>query len=236
MKPDRAAGVADHRSIKITNSVPGAAAVLRGALVAAALALSACTTTVPRDAPIQAETASDSSPGLSEQERWALHRNAVAAEDSWIARGKVAYRLPGDGGSANLFWRQNGGQSELRLSGPLGAGSTEIRNDGALISVRRDGIERRYPADAAPWLPDGQLLPIPVASLRYWLRGVPDPGAAEAAVDLGDGLAASLTQSAWTVRIEAYDRAQAPPLPSRLRIEAPDAALVLRVLIRDWER
>ncbi len=164
-----------------------------------------------------------------------MHRSAVAAEDSWIARGKVAYRLPGDGGSANLLWRQKGTQSELRLSGPLGAGSTEIRNDGALISVRRDGIERRYPADAAPWLPDGHLLPIPVSSLRYWLRGVPDPDAAEAAVDLGDGLAASLTQSAWTVRIEAYDLERIPPLPSRLRIEAPNDALVLRVLIRDWE-
>ncbi|MEO1082541.1 MAG: lipoprotein insertase outer membrane protein LolB [Pseudomonadota bacterium] len=225
----------NHHGIENATIVSVATAMLRSAAVALVFILSACTATTPIEPPVRVDPGSAATSVLSPQERWALHRSAVAAEDSWIARGKVAYRLPGDGGSANLLWRQDGGQSELRLSGPLGAGSTEIRNDGALISVRRDGIERRYPADAAPWLPDGQLLPIPVASLRYWLRGVPDPDAAEAAVDFGDGLAASLTQSAWTVRFEAYHQERVPPLPSRLRIEAPDAALVLRVLIRDWE-
>jgi outer membrane lipoprotein LolB len=171
---------------------------------------------------------------LSEAERWRRHVAAVSAADNWEARGKVAYRLPDDGGSASLIWRQLGASANVRVAGPLGVGSTEIRNAGSLIGVRRDGIERLYPADAAPWLPDGSLLPIPVDALRFWLRGLPDPEAENAELIREDALASELRQGGWIVRYEAFDEGLDHPLPSRLQIEAPDVGLSLRVLIRDW--
>jgi len=214
------------------------------ALLAASLALGACSAPGPeRKPPVRVVVGGDAPAGGADRagsatpdiDLWSAHRAAVMALDSWDARGKVAYRLPGESGSASLLWRQRGERSEVRLSGPLGAGSTVLRNDGALIRVRRDGIERRYPADAAPWLPDGQLLPVPVNSLRYWVRGVPDPVAGEAEVLSDGGLAVRLAQAGWVIHIESYDGAS-PPLPSRLRIEAPSADLELRMLIREWDR
>jgi outer membrane lipoprotein LolB len=201
--------------------------------IAALCIVSACSTTAPAP-PREVET---QAPGeaISEAERWRRHVAALSAADNWEARGKVAYRLPGDGGSASLIWHQAGAASTVRVSGPLGVGSTEIRNAGALIGVRRDGIERLYPADAAPWLPDGSLLPIPVEALRYWLRGLPDPTAASSELERENALASELRQAGWIVRFEAFDRGLAHPLPTRLRIEAPEAGLVLRVLIRDWQ-
>jgi outer membrane lipoprotein LolB len=199
-----------------------------------ALILSGCTT-LPEESPPAPDAAVDVAPTPSEAERWATHREAVLAMADWEARGKVAYRLPEDSGSANLTWQQQGEDSELRLSGPLGAGATTIRNDGPLIRVARDGIERLYPADAAPWLPGGDLLPIPVEAIRHWIRGVPDPGLPVDTLTLQNARAATLAQGGWLIWFDAYDESVQPPLPSRLRIEAPVAKLSLRALIREWE-
>lgn len=221
------------------------ARVLKPALGPAlsALLLVACATAPPQPTPLpntderQDELASvdaaEESKARLETERWQDHAGRVRELTRWKARGKVAYRLPEDGGSANLIWEQSGTQSELRLSGPLGAGSTRVRNDGPLIKVRRDGIERRYPADAAPWLPGGSLMPIPIDAIHYWLRGIPDPTRPIDELGVEDGLARVIRQEGWRVAVEEYHN-DAPPLPKRLRIEAVEVGLVLRTYLREW--
>lgn len=202
----------------------------RNALMAAALgALAGCAS-----APPEPEVAAPTAPVLSEAQRWAQQQAAVQAMQDWEVRGKVAYRLPEDAGSASLVWTQADGDSDLRLSGPLGVGSTRVSRDGALIRVRRDGIERSYPADAAPWLPNGTLLPIPVDAIAYWLRGVPAPGRAVDELELHDGRASSIRQAGWAITIQDYDASTAPPLPTRLVFEAPAAGLTLRMIVREW--
>ena len=182
---------------------------------------------------VQAEVAAID-PGPSEAVLWERHRSAVTALAAWQTRGKVAYRLGDEGGSANLIWEQIGEQSELSLSGPLGAGSMRVRNEGELINVRRDGIERRYPADGAPWLPNGQLLPIPMASIPYWLRGLPDPGRPLDLLETGAGVARHIRQDGWSITLDEYHESFETPLPKRVRIEAPDTELKLRTYLRQW--
>ncbi|EAQ98969.1 lipoprotein insertase outer membrane protein LolB [Congregibacter litoralis] len=198
--------------------------------------ISGCSTlpAPPRPAPPPPETGQ-----LSEEARWAERQAVIGTLENWRVRGKVAYRLPDDAGSANLDWQQTGGQSSLRLSGPMGVGSTEIRNEGALLRVKRDGIERLYPADAAPWLSGGQLLPVPVNSIQHWLRGVPDPAIATADLETENALATRIEQNGWVVEYDEYREAQelSPglALPSRLNLSAPDSGLTLRIILRAWE-
>ena len=196
--------------------------------------LSACVT-APREEPAaEPEPGAADTVPLSEAERWALQQAAVRAMGDWEVRGKVAWRVPDDAGSASLVWTQAGGDADLRLSGPLGVGRPRVVRDGALSRVRRDGIERSYPADAAPWLPNGALLPIPVESIAWWLRGVPDPARPIDELVYGDGRAGTIRQGGWTITIDAYDDATTPPLPARLAFEAPAADLTLRMIVRDW--
>jgi outer membrane lipoprotein LolB len=216
------------------NALPDVRRVVLAVLLACALLGGCATAPADRDASPPSPPV-DAAPPLTEAERWALHREAVTALDHWQARGKVAYRLPDDAGSAGLFWEQAGLQSEVRVSGPLGVGSTLIRNDGPLIRVRRDGIDRLYPADAAPWLPDGQLLPIPIGSLHYWLRGVPDPALPVARLEYRDGRASAITQAGWSIDIEQYEELPALALPQRLVLRSDAGELSLTVLLRQWE-
>lgn len=154
---------------------------------------------------------------------------------SWRVKGKVAYRLPDDAGSANLDWRQNDRQSALRLSGPLGVGSTVIHNSGALLRVERDGIERLFPADAAPWLPGGALLPIPIDSIQHWLKGVPDPTLPASLVETEDALATRIEQNGWIIHYDDYEIDAGLALPSRLKLTVPDIDLRLRIILRAWD-
>lgn len=192
--------------------------------------LTACATQQPDVIPPTPDT-----PVLSEQELWDAHRATVAVAEDWQARGKVGYRLPDDAGSASLRWQQRGQQSNLRLAGPLGANAVTLRSDGALISLTRDGIERLYPADAAPWLGDGRLLPIPVVSIRHWLRGIPDPDKPVTTLVTAGGLAQHIEQEGWAIRYENYGSSRSGALPKRLVVEAPDASLTLTVIVRQWD-
>ena len=171
---------------------------------------------------------------LSESERWGIHRERVAALAVWEARGKVGFTLPDEAGSASLRWRQREDGSDLRLSGPLGASPVSLRSDGALIQLRRDGIERSYPADAAPWLGDGRLLPIPVHSIQHWLRGIPNPQLAVTHIETRDGLLQAMSQGDWEIRYEDYRTVGDYTLPAKLTVNAPQVSLQLRVIIRDW--
>lgn len=173
-------------------------------------------------------------PARVSDERWQARRQHLASQRQWSARGKVAYRLPDDAGSASLNWRQSDAQSHLQLAGPLGVGGAEIASEGPWLRVRRDGVERRYPADAAPWLPGGALLPIPVDSLRFWLRGVPDPALPVNSLTLEAGRALGFSQSGWSIRYDAYAVTQGLEMPTRLFLHAPAAQLTLRVILRQW--
>ncbi|WOJ95012.1 lipoprotein insertase outer membrane protein LolB [Congregibacter variabilis] len=202
-------------------------------LVALVALISACSSAPPvpqRPAPLppQAQQA-------SEEERWAKRLNSLASLEDWRVRGKVAYRLPDDAGSASLDWQQADEQSELRLSGPLGVGSTEVHNEGALLRVKRDGIERLYPADAAPWLHGGTLLPVPVGSIQHWLRGVPDPAQPVTLLVTDNALASRIEQNGWVVEYSDYKDVRGLAMPARLLLTVPKIELSLKLILRAWE-
>lgn len=204
----------------------------RPAALALALLLGACATAPPVTVPPQTP-----GPGAAEREAalWGARRAALQDLTRWQARGKVAYRLPDSAGSASLHWQQEDDGSALRLAGPFGAGAVQISMDGPLLKLRRDGIERRYPADAAPWLGGERLLPIPVDALQHWLRGLPDPQAPVDALDTEDGLARHLEQRGWRLDYGDYNATNGLQLPARITISVPGAELTLRLLLREWE-
>lgn len=207
----------------------------RVALFTATLLLGACSTPPPPRPTVPVSAAPPEAPQPSLEALRAARHDTLRAIADWQVQGKVAYRLPDDGGSARLDWRQTGDRSRLRLSGPLGVGSTSIVNEGALLRVSRDGIERLYPADGAPWLPGGALLPIPVASIQYWLRALPDPSLPVDAMDYDGVTLRSLQQKGWQVEYESFRDHGGIAMPARLQLLAPAADLRLKIVLRDWD-
>ena len=202
--------------------------------LALVLALGACTTTPTPPARPDAPSPLDAA-AIDAETLWQQRLEALSAIEAWRVRGKVAYRLPDDAGSASLDWQQDGDDTRLRISGPLGVGNTQVSNDGALLRVRRDGIERLYPADAAPWLAGDTLLPIPMASIKDWLRGLPDPGLETENEEREAAELLYLQQGGWQISYTGYRDVGGLNMPTRMALKAPSTEFSLKVILRQWD-
>ena len=73
---------------------------------------------------------------------------------------------------------------------------------------------------------------LPISELRYWLIGVPAPGASFEETLGADARLAALDQAGWHIRYDRYRSAGHLVLPAKLDIT--QGALRLRVAVSDW--
>ena len=170
-----------------------------------------------------------------EEAAWEQREAQLASHREWRARGKVAYRSPARSGSATLDWRQAGSSGELKLSGPLGVGTTRIASSGDSLLIEQDGIERLYPPDAAPWLGQDSYLPIPIESIAWWIKGTSDPNFPVDALERDGPLTSRLEQRGWLIEVSRYRDFSGLQLPARMTLHHADSSLQLRLILRRWE-
>jgi outer membrane lipoprotein LolB len=165
---------------------------------------------------------------------WTERRAALQAVDNYRFNGQLAAATATDGFSAALRWQQQGAVSDLLLRAPLGVGGAHLFYDGALLRVTAaDGSQLEGDAAHAELV---RLLGFepPLASLRYWLLGVPDPGVPGATETLDDTQRLSrLQQGDWRIDYDEYLRNQARWLPRRVAIQ--HGALRLRLRVSNWQ-
>jgi outer membrane lipoprotein LolB len=88
----------------------------------------------------------------------------------WSFKGRLAYSHQGQGGTAQVHWRQTGQQSEIVLSGPMALGAVKIRMNPATAQVF-DASGRLLQAGETEQLLQRVLqVAMPAASLMNGLR------------------------------------------------------------------
>ena len=164
---------------------------------------------------------------------WPERRAALQAVERFQFNGQLAAATADQGFSAALRWQQQGKASEVSLRGPMGAGGALLRFDGASLQVTAaDGTALQGDAAHAELL---RLLGFepPLASLRYWLLGVPDPAQpAEESLDGAQHLS-RLRQSEWQVDYSDYVAAAGQWLPGRLALQR--GTLRLKLHVSHWQ-
>lgn len=181
------------------------------ALLLAALALGAC-----------AAMRTAALPDTELPVDWGARRSVLQSWPGFELRGRVAVARGDEGFSGALRWTQTGARARLEVDGPLGVGGARYDLDPA----EADGaaLERAIGA------------PVPVASLRYWLLGVPDPASvAEESLDAGSTRLASLRQAGWSVAYTRYAPVPATRLELPQLIEVSREGLRVRLLIEGWQ-
>lgn len=163
---------------------------------------------------------------------WETRQAVLAGVGSFSFDGRIAVSDGQDGFNGNLRWYQNRQHYDVRLSGPLGAGTVHIRGDDERLTVtEKDGSVTEL-RDAERDLRARYGWRIPVASLRYWALGIPDPSR-PADTELGeDGKLARMQQGGWTVTIDQYDEGGGRPMPRRMTAKRDDSRV--RLVIDDW--
>lgn len=166
---------------------------------------------------------------VMEPSDWTTHRNAVIARAAWDLQGKIGLRSPEHSGSAFLSWSQQPGTYRLVLSGALGLGRLVLEGDSTGVTWQgKDGRTRHHP-DPSVLIAEAWGWTVPVNSLRFWVRGIPDPSLPVEEQELERGLAKRFRQSGWTVVPENYGEATGLSLPGRVRLQGEDAALTVSI-------
>jgi outer membrane lipoprotein LolB len=188
-----------------------------GALLATALLAAGCAS-VPRKPTVSVP--------------WPQSRARLQSLASFALKGKVGVAAGGEGFNASLQWEQQGRRSAVALDGPLGIGGVRIVADGSTLNVR-NSRGQELDSDAARQELDAKLgFDPPLASLRYWVLGVPDP-AQPASETLGsDQRLAALDQDGWHIDYASYMQANADWLPQRLTLTRGNVRV--RLVVLSW--
>lgn len=160
-------------------------------------------------------------------------RSAVLGEiREWEFKGRIAVKAGDEGFNGKLNWLQRDDTFSATVGGPLGMGTVRIEGDSrSVILTDSDGVETVL-TDAELELRHRYGWTIPVASLRYWALGIPDPSmAALTDFDEQDRLV-RLEQSNWIVEISRYREGGGQPMPRILSATNPDTRV--RMVIDRW--
>ena len=151
--------------------------------------------------------------------------------------GRVAVRAGEEGWQATVRWQQRGDVSEVRLSGPFGAGAVRLRLQRDELQVTDSRGHKLQGEQANDALRQQLGFVPPLASLRYWLVGLPDP-ALQSGEPVGGGgtAAAEFDQQDWHLRYEDFrgeKTARGNVLAPR-KLTATREAIRLRLVVDRW--
>ena len=164
---------------------------------------------------------------------WQVHRQSVEPLDAWVIHGKLGVRAPQESGSGTLYWEQERDHYDIRLSGPLGRGATQLQGNNAGIVLDIAG-QPTMRADSAEELLEQQIgWRLPVEHLLWWVRGLPAPDSpSRLQLDIESRLA-RLNQSGWTIEYSRDQSVGDLQLPQRMQLSGHDVLLTLAVT--RWE-
>jgi outer membrane lipoprotein LolB len=164
---------------------------------------------------------------------WSARRPELQALSRFGLNGRVAVAVGNQGFNAGLRWTQSGELTHLALTGPLGAGGVQVTADGENLSVVTSNGKRLGDADARTELEDKLGFEPPLTSLRYWVLGVPDPGA-PSSVQL-DSLQrlTRLDQDGWHIDYGSYMSVGADWLPHLMTLR--HEGVRVRMVVDGWQ-
>jgi outer membrane lipoprotein LolB len=197
------------------------ARILRGACLAVLL-LPACVTQPTSVTVLDADQQSALLRGLPE----------------FTLEGRVAVRAGDEGWQASVRWRQRGDVSEVRLSGPFGAGALQLRFEADVLTLTTSRGDKLSGEEAAGTLRQQLGFDPPIAELRHWLLAEPAPQDAVTKLEAGaNGRPAMLEQQDWQLAFEDYreQRMQRSRVQMPRRIIATRDAVRLRLVVDRWK-
>jgi len=163
---------------------------------------------------------------------WETRTEVLGSLRHWEFKGRIAVKAGDEGFNGKLRWKQNAEEFRATVSGPLGIGTVRIEGDGRSASLTDNDGVRTELGDVESELQYRYGWTIPVASLRYWALGIPDP-TIPAETEFGDdGQLASMRQANWQVDFTQYREGGGQLLPRRLNAVNDDVRV--RLVIDNW--
>ncbi len=162
---------------------------------------------------------------------WALREAQLSNLHHWKVTGAIGVKTARNGFNASYVWLQTNNDFHIELSGPLGAGAIKLNGYPGKITLQdKRGVFQSTSPDAL--LSQHMGWHLPVANLKYWIRGIPAPSSiASKQFDQYHRLQ-TLVQDGWTIQYQSYTSVNNIELPSRILLNAPNARV--KLVMRSW--
>ncbi|NNF40352.1 MAG: outer membrane lipoprotein LolB [Woeseiaceae bacterium] len=169
---------------------------------------------------------------LPDIDTWDARSAVLGGLRDWQFKGRIAVKAGTDGFNGRFNWSQQGDAFSATVGGPLGIGTMRIEGSGrAVVLTDKDGVRTALP-DVETELQHRYGWTIPVASLRFWALGLPDPSMHSATEVDDEGRLRRLEQSNWVVEIPRYSDGGGQPMPRILSATNPETRV--RMVIDQW--
>ena len=171
-------------------------------------------------------------------EDWPKHQAQVESFKHWQATGKLAVKVPNDGGSMSLRWQQEPTSFQIDFTGPFGQNILAIDGKTDHVTLSEPGKDPITAKTAEELIRRNTGWTIPVAQLAFWVRGLPAPTAKLTRfAPNAQGLIGELEQLGWKVTYGDYlsvtNGSGTIAMPGRITAEFKDIRLTLA--IREWQ-
>lgn len=151
----------------------------------------------------------------------------------WEIKGRVGVFNEEESWHANLYWRQAGDMFHIRLIAPIGQKSLDIEGDRHHAVIRDSGGRTARGADIESLVEKQLGWRLPLYSLLYWIKAVPDRTHPIDEFRLSeDGYLEKIKQSGWSAEFRKYRPQGEVVLPVKIFMENED--FKVRVVIREW--
>lgn len=170
-----------------------------------------------------------SAPGIMKK----THNRWVRSVQSWRFWGRFGLVFHQRGSSGTLYWKTKGNRYLIQVGGPLGRTVAQISGHSNEVVFCESGKRPRKARSAQLLMRQALGWSLPVAGLRYWVRGIPDPRyrVVKDRVDESGRLIA-LEQSGWRITFSHYNALGSRAFPKRIVLRRKGIRLIL--LIDRW--
>jgi outer membrane lipoprotein LolB len=169
---------------------------------------------------------------------WQEHTRQLEKLNKWQATGKLAVKVPNDGGSMGIRWQQEPAQFNIDFSGPFGQNLLAISGNETQVTLSEPNHAPVSAKTAEELIRRNTGWTIPVTQLAFWVRGLPDPKNRIGKLQPNaQGLIETLEQSGWKISYGEYmnvvSGSETLVMPKRIIAEFKDIRLTLA--IREWQ-
>jgi outer membrane lipoprotein LolB len=150
----------------------------------------------------------------------------------WQLEGKLGFRSPHKNGSAWIHWQQDHASYQLRLTGPFGAGATQIIGDERYAVLSQSGEQDLTAANGEELTAYLFGWPLPVTQMTSWVKGVPAQQPKPVSATWDQHTLSRMNQLGWQLEYSDYRAADGWVLPGRIKGSKGETSFVL--VIKSW--
>lgn len=152
----------------------------------------------------------------------------------WSLFGKIGFRDDSNSYTAAInSWKQTDQDYVIDLSSTfLGLGAVRIYGNPGYVTVEESGedpVSSEYPNEI---LHNILGVPLPVAKLSYWMKGIPAPDSSAETVKNEFGLNQTIFQDGWQIKLSRYQSISSLPLPGLIKLQQNNIRISLA--IKSW--